>query len=360
MRFAGVDPAAPFADPAVPVLEWPEDRPAPRLPAGKGGIAVRTRYGGRWDRRYPEPARNVGVDGRPLWHGWGRMIAVVEPGAHLVEVREERAEGARIAHVAAGTVVELEYAAPRNWGTVGTFGPAPVREVGATTRPWLLAFGGLMAALAAFTRAGYPPDGWTPLALVAVAVALPPVWNRYRARADRRYRACLAGAPHRFTDGWFLGDTPGDLPDPGPEHGGLLLRFRLRHGIRTGEALAGNPHAWLGPPRPRIDGHAHRASWATWWYRLPPGRHTVAVLPPEVAIAGGAPEPAVPVTFEIGLHPGRTRALLVELSGESTLRPVAGGDPPRDAEGRISYRNWTPATEAVAFDQRIDVSETHV
>lgn len=347
MRFAGVDAARPFVAAGSPMLEWPEGRPAPELPAGRGGIAVRTWYGSRWDRRYPETARNVGVDGRPLWHGWGRMVAVVEPGEHLVEVRGERVEGARLVTVRSGELVELEYVGPRNWGACGLLAASPVREVGATMRPWLVAFGVLMSALLCLPyteladAVGKGPR-FTILTIAALAatVAIPLLWTRFRSRRDAAYRAAKSHDARPVSDGWFLGDTPRSTPSPPPGFGGVLVVARLRHSLTTGQPTAGNPHAWLPSPRLHVDGRDQPISWACWWYPLPAGSHEITFAPAAPDLPDDVEPELTPVTLRVDIREGVTRRLTIRTRAWTALRSA--------------YRDGEPTTEVAGHRQKVE------
>ncbi|WP_406280838.1 hypothetical protein [Embleya sp. NBC_00896] len=329
MKVTTADPAQAYPAAAFPVLAWPDGlSAAPPLPAGCGGVSVRSRSGSRWVAAAGTPVRNVGVDGHPLWHGWGRMIAVVPPGPHLVEVRSDRAEAARVVTVRAGELASLEYAAPRGWAATGVLGEAPVRDVGSTARPLVVscaAFAVLavtVVPLLARSYQGPPRWAWpaTSLALSTAGLLLTLVRGR---RRDARYRRDVADVAH-FVDGaptesggYFLGPGPGPVPQPGSGQGGLVLTAALIHDLWLhGHRDVRHPYAWIGAPRLVIDGVPHVASWSTWWYPLEVGDHEIEFGLPRSAVPTVAPiaEERVdpPVRLTIRVHTGANHTLAVQ------------------------------------------------
>lgn len=325
-----------FEDPVTPLMRWPQGWSAPPLPKGFGGIAVRTRRGARFDMRRGEPARNVGVNGRPLWYGWGRMIAVVPPGEHLVEVREESVEGACWVSVRAGDLVELDYVAPRSRSGEGLLGPAPVRRVGTTRRPFVLSFAAVVLVLAGVSYTRFfellsRPPRFTLFvaAALSLALAVPWWWTRRRRIGDERYRAAMSDEARLVTDaasrkpGDFLGITPRTVPDPGPAHSGLIIQASLRHTLSPGRAHAGLQCSWLPDPRLWINGRKRPVSWATWWYELPPGRHEIEVWLPTTEATStstrNGEEHINPLTVPVDIAAGETRRLDIEVRAHSRV-----------------------------------------
>lgn len=349
-----------FKNPAYPLIRWPEGWRAPPIPHGSGGIAVRT---GR-PQRSTEPARNIGVNGRPLWHGWGRMIAVVPPGEHLVEVREEAVEGACWVSVRGGELVELDYLSSRTRGAPGILGRAPIRRIGTTKRSWILSLTLFLVALAIlpFTRIpellSRPPRFTILIAgMLSAALAAPWLWERHRRRRDLRLRSAAADEARLVTDaasrkpGYFLGAVPKSVPEPGPGASGLLVAFGHRHTLTPGRRHAGSECSWLADPRLWIDGRKRPASWATWWYELPAGRHEIEVwLPAERPTPD---ERIAPLTVPVDIEAGDTRLLVIDIETHTSLettrlslfedgsyRPVAR----RDIERALNVRHQISVT----------------
>lgn len=316
-----------FGDPVYPLIRWPEGWTAPPVPHGFGGIAVHTRRS-RWSR-HRAPARNVGVNGRPLWHGWGRMIAVVPPGEHLVEVREETVEGASWVSVRTGEVVELDYVASRSLVAPGLLGRAPVRGVGTTRRSWVLSMSLLLIGLAVLPLTRIPellsrPPRFTLLiaAMVSAALVGPWLWERQQTRRDRRLRALASDEARLVTDaasrkpGNFLGITPREIPEPGYGDCGLVVAFRYSHTLTAGRRHAGSECSWLADPRLWIDGRKRPASWATWWYELPGGCHEVEIWLPT---GQSGNEPLSPLTVPVDIADGDTRMLVIDVETHTDL-----------------------------------------
>lgn len=340
------DPVQAYPSAASSVLAWPDGLAPPALPTGCGGIAVRCRSGSKWVAKAGTPVRNVGVDGRPLWHGWGRMIAVVPPGDHLVEVRGERSEAARLVAVEAGDLIQLEYGAPRGYATIGVLGESPVPDVGTTTRPWVI-----WPGLFAFATVTVVPEGedggrpiWLLAALATCLVALVLDLAAVRRRDTRRRRA--AADLSRFIDsspdhvgGFLLGRHDCGTPPPGSGEGGLLLMADLVHELWLGgERETRHEYAWLGPPRLRIDGVPHVAAWSTTWYPLDPGDHEIEVrlpVPPVAATQSGANTWGVePVTLTARIGPADTCVLAVRATTRiDTVIRQPGASAPRPRVG---------------------------
>lgn len=326
MKVTGADPAQAYPDPAFPVLAWPEHLPPPPLPAGHGGIAVRSRSGSSWVAPYGTPVRNIGIDDQVLWHGWGRMVAVVPPGEHVVEVRGERVEAVRSVTVAAGELVELEYAAPRGYAKTGVLAEPPARDVGAGLRPTLLWAAVFIVLAARITpRIGEPTHGgsrWLTAGLVALAVAVAVLVRAGRRRGDVRYRRNTAQPPHYvdarhpLAGGYLLGGTVRELPGAAAGQGGLLVITDLRHDLwLAGRREARHARAWIAPPRLLIDEVPRTVSWSTWWFPLDVGRHTITVGLPESEDLGGATPSrrgsGAPVTVHVDIAEGATRTVMV-------------------------------------------------
>ncbi|GIG69344.1 hypothetical protein [Phytomonospora endophytica] len=348
-----------FRDPTYPLMRWPDRWSRPPLPHGFGGIAVRTRRA-RGIRRH-EPDRNIGVNGRPLWHGWGRMIAVVPPGEHLVEVREKAVEGASWVSVRTGEVVELDYVASRTPGAHGLLGRRPVRGIGTTKRSWVFSAAALLVAFAVLPFTGLPetlgrPPRFTFLVagMIAIACLAPWAWERRRRRADRRIRIDAADEARLVTDAVsrqpasFLGTTPRSIPAPAEGLGCLLIAFQYRHTLAEDLPHAGNAHSWLADPRLWIDGRSRPASWATWWYELTPGRHEVEVWLPTGEGRSGEPDDRItPLTVPVRVAEGDIRLLAIEVDthtrlGATQLNLVEDGS--------------TRTLRRPAFGERVDVS----
>ncbi|KUL40563.1 hypothetical protein [Actinoplanes awajinensis] len=325
----------PIAFPGTDMLLWPDDRPAPVLPAGKAGIAVRIRSKAGDPAPYPK-LFTVGVDDRPLWWGLGRMIAVVEPGEHLVEVRGMRAaDTARQVRVAAGEIAELEFWTPRASATSkvrGILVPAPARRRPGTGRYLVLGYLVAFTLLILTSIANLRPDGRGFAALVAVpiAVALLAIW--WKRRGDARYRVAAsveaAEAGRDGPGGWFLGDgePPARLADDG--HGvlvvtGALTRDYTWNGRRfINHMPATNVNAWMPWPDLTIDGEPRPFSWHSWCYRLTPGPHeiTVAVRAPESAADRFAGDRA---THRVTVTAGQVTRLDVGVTGRVEVRSAS-------------------------------------
>ncbi|HEY1177364.1 MAG TPA: hypothetical protein VGF17_14505 [Phytomonospora sp.] len=368
MKLADMVAAKAFADPAVPVLPWPEGQAAPALPPGHGGISVRTWNNTRWDYNRPARPRCVGVDDRPLWHGYGRMVAVVAPGEHLVEVRRDHVEGSRLVTVAAGSMVELEYAAPHGFALDGVLTAPPARAVGTTLRPWLLFMLYLVATPVVMSWTGATDAlGSAAVAVGAGAIvagfAVTLLWQASVRRRGERYRSEAADEPRRVESGVLLGHTPKTVPTPPAGQGAVLLDAHLEHSVRMNDfpvESSTSPHGWLPRPRLWIDGREHPVSWAHWWYPLPPGPHEIRFEVTTPPLASGAP-PAAPTrtVATVEATPGSTRRLRVAVESRTQIQqarenPAADGGSIVDVRARLnrSYQDWEAPTAAVAFSAK--------
>jgi len=264
------------------------------------------------------------------------MIAVVPPGEHLVEVREESVEGASWVSVRSGELVELDYVASRSPDSPGLLGSAPVRGVGTTRRSWLLSVSLLLIALAVLPLTRIPellsrPPRFTLLvaAMVSGALAGPWLWERRQRRRDRRLRALASDEARLVTDavsrkpGNFLGITPREIPEPGYGACGLVIVFQYEHTLSAGRRHAGSECSWLADPRLWIDGRKRPASWATWWYELSAGRHEVEVWLPTGQSGAGlervGSEPLTPLTVPVDIAEGDTRMLVIDVETHTDL-----------------------------------------
>lgn len=310
-RWERLTPAQGYPD--APVTPWPVGGPAPTLPPGAAGVSVRIRT------RAADPPtwvqlKAVGVDDRPMWRGYGRMVTVVAPGEHLVEVRgAASAESVRRVTVRAGEIAELEYFMPASYGSVeGLLARPPVRR-----RPGPGAWVIVAPLLAAFCFPLLPRTGSTPVAaaatvgLVAVMIGLALLVSRGKRAIDRRRRVAAsteAAGDLRGADRGMLladGEPPAGLTDAA--HGALVVtgvsaqEYRW-NGLGALSRPAQDPNSWIPWPLLSIDGERRPFSWRTWAYRLPPGEHEVLV---QVRPPGGAevaaPEPVrVPVRITAG------------------------------------------------------------
>ncbi|KHD73195.1 hypothetical protein [Actinoplanes utahensis] len=274
------------------MLPWPDGAPAPDLPAGSAGIAVRVRTGQGDQPRWPK-IYAVGVDDRPMWHGLGRMVVLTGPGEHLVEIRDRFGVASmRRVRVADGQMARLEFWTPATLGSAeGVLAPEPVRHrIGAgPSNP--VVFGFMAAGLIAMVFAGRA----APFVLAALAVPVLGylVWARSKRRADDRYRVAAsteaAEAGRDDAPGWFLGD--GSPPDGlAGDHGVLVVTGALRrtltingHGVLDPTGEAG---AWVPWPELTVAGTPRPFSWRTWCYRLPAGEHELVVTarPPRTSV----------------------------------------------------------------------------
>ncbi|MEV0650229.1 hypothetical protein AB0I28_33710 [Phytomonospora sp. NPDC050363] len=367
MKLADMVEAKPFADPAVPVLPWPEGRAAPALPPGHGGISVRTWNNTRWDYNRPARPRAVGIDDRPLWHGYGRMVAVVAPGQHLVEVRRDHVEGSRLVEVAAGELVELEYAAPHGFALDGVLTAPPSRIVGTTLRPWLLFLVFLAATPVVLSRSGASESLGGATAAVSAGLILAGLlvtiaWQVGVRRRGERYRAEAADEPRPVTTasgtGVLLGHTPRRIPAAQAGRAGLLIDARLAHTVRMNGfpvESSTSPHGWAPRPRLWIDGREHPVSWAHWWYMLAPGTHEIRFEVPGPALAAGAPgcEPAR-TSLNVEVPDGSTRRLRMDVEARTEVQPVRENYDDAslvDVRARLaqSYQDWEAPTAVAGF-----------
>lgn len=90
------------------------------------------------------------------------------------------------------------------------------------------------------------------------------------------------GEPPLSSTPVLVGAQRRELPPPDPSLGALLMYFSLDRHLWPGSPLqmerAGDlARLWIEPPRIRIDGVEHVATWGTWWYPLGQGKHTVEV-----------------------------------------------------------------------------------
>ncbi|MCW3817243.1 hypothetical protein ONA91_22580 [Micromonospora sp. DR5-3] len=299
--------------PEAPVVPWPVGGPAPALPPGMAGVSVRVRTRGSDPATWLQ-LKAVGVDDRPMWRGYGRMVTVVEPGEHLVEVRGPgSAESVRRVSVRPGEVAELEYFMPASYGTVeGMLARPPVRR-----RPGPGAWVFVLPLLATSSFPLLPGKLSPPVAAAAAAgliaglVGLTLLVSRGKRAIDRRRRVAASyestGDVRDADRGMFLGDgePPAGLTDAG--RGALVVtgvsaqEYRW-NGLGVVSEPAEDPNSWIPWPVLSIDGERRPFSWRTWAYRLPPGEHEVTV---EMRAPGGAevaaPEPVrVPVRIVAG------------------------------------------------------------
>lgn len=362
--------AKPFADAGVPVLPWPDGQAAPALPSGHGGIAVRAWNNTRWDYNRPARPRAFGVDGRPIWHGYGRMVAVVAPGEHLVEVRRDHVEGTRLVHVTAGSIVELEYAAPHGFALDGVLTAPPARIVGTTLRPWLLFLVYLFAAPLVLNATGATEAlGSAGVAvaagLIAAGFVAALLWQMGVRRRGERYRAEAADQPRPVQwptgTGVLLGHTP-KQPSAG---NGLELAAVLEHTVRMNGSIvesSTSPHGWVPSPRLWIDGQERPVSWSHWWFPLSPGAHEVRFEVVGTPLGEGVPaERPAPVTTRVDITENTARRLTVTVESRTEIRPVQSNydDVPLvDVRARLnqSYKDWEAPTAAVAFTATPTVS----
>ena len=349
--------AKPFADTGVPVLPWPEGQAAPALPAGYGGIAVRAWNNTRWDYNRPARPRAVGIDGTPLWHGYGRMVVAVTPGRHLVEVRRDHVEGTRLVEVTAGSIVELEYAAPHGFALDGVLTTPPARIVGTTLRPWMLFILYLVATpllLKATDTAGTP----LAVALIVAGFIATLLWQMGVRLRNRGYRAQAADQPRPVTTATGTGTLLGHTPRQAPTGSGLHLSAVLNHTVGMNASIvetSTSPHGWVPSPRLWIDGREHPTSWSQWWYPLPAGSHEVRFEIVGTPLAEGArAEGPAPVTTRVEVAEGVARRLTMKVESRTEIQPTRANyddTSPVDVRARLnrSYKDWDAPKAAVAF-----------
>lgn len=314
-------PIRPHPDTTYQILPYPD--PKPTLPAGHGGLAVRTwfrqRLLDRRSRNVPLPPM-IGVDGQPALWGWGTALVVVRAGQHLVQAQLNTTEAERMVTVAGGEIVTLEYAAPRNTRGRGVLGPPGQRQVGIPVwNTWAATFLGGWTLVNLVDQYLYPLDAFAfPVAAAAPAAyigtvlvkrhldrrarrrangpAVPvpapaadqatyvlatgqPSTSPGEARLSRSAPSASAMAPH------FLGAAP--PPDPPTGWGAVVLTSSfLTSVVRVGRISFWSPltlSTWTPPPAVRVDGQYVPASWSTWWYPLRPGMHTIDVVEPAAA-----------------------------------------------------------------------------
>lgn len=332
-------PATPY--PGANVVPWPVGEPAPRLPAGAAGISV-------WIRtRNSDPARMagpnmIGVDDRPMWHGVGRAVVVVEPGQHLVEVRGRfSAESVRRVRVAAHEIAEFEYWTPRST-LDGVLVPPPARGragIGLWAFPIMfLPLTGIAYLGGAFdadsTGAFYPAAP----AMLVVPPLLAFLTSRGKRWLDRRYRVRqsyeAAEADARVADtGAFLGDGPPPAGLADQTRGalvvvGTLWRDYVWNNVTLLNYPYSDPNGWQPWPVLAIDGVRRPFSWRSWCYRLPPGRHEVTVtLPPPgdgtAAAVDGGPAVQTPTsTVAVEIVAGAVTSLELRVKSRIEVRTI--------------------------------------
>ena len=245
-------PATPF--PGAPVLPWPKGKPAPSIPEGKGGVSVRIR-----ERFYDLPryvqCGAVSVDDQPMWSGSGRMVIVVDPGEHLIEVwGKESPHTARLVQVACGKIVEMEHWMPiSDWVKVeGILVPAPIRlRPGAENlASWLviLALLGFIWFLKSTSASPGIARIAELLALFAIPVAVFFI-TKTKGVIDRWYRTTMSYEANRDVKiadtGMFLSDgkVPADVTN---ELRGVLVITATAE--RTGDSIWCDPNLWLSWP----------------------------------------------------------------------------------------------------------------
>ncbi|MBB6032861.1 hypothetical protein [Phytomonospora endophytica] len=352
------------------VLPWPDGTAAPVLPAGLGGISVRSVERDGWEHNKPPRPRAVGVGGRPLWHGFGRMVAVVEPGGHLVEVRHVHVEGTRLVTVTAGELVELEYAAPRTFAPSGVLSIPPSRVVGTSLRPWLLFMlylAGVPLLLKSTGASARLGAASTPVAvgLILAGILAVVAWQIGVRRRDARFRVRAADGPRPVGNGVLLGSTPKLVPEPAEGQGGLLLAVALSHEVRMNGMpveTSTSPHGWVPSPRLWIGDEEFPVSWTQWWYALPPGRHDLRLEVAGPLLAKDAPPSGpVPVTATVEVTAGVTGRLSVAVASRTEIQPSPEN---YDAVSLVdirtrlnqSYQDWDAPTAAVAFTAKPTVT----
>ncbi|MEU8801413.1 hypothetical protein [Spirillospora sp. NPDC048819] len=235
----------------------------------------------------------VGVDGRPVWHGVGRMVAVTEPGEHLVEVwGHGSAETVRGIRAEAGQVAELDYRMPASMGGAeGVLVPAPGsrrRRMGSGVRWGWVPILVVSAAWLIDEWRDLPETSAVGVGVLVCAVLAGVLAVAVKQRADRRYRVRMsheAGADPRAAEtGMFLADgrCPAGIAEG--DIGALLItetaeRKYSWNGLGFGRRPVTDPNAWLPWPTLAIDGARRPFAWRSWCYRLPPGAHEVTVEP---------------------------------------------------------------------------------
>ncbi|GAB7036553.1 MULTISPECIES: hypothetical protein [Catenuloplanes] len=348
---------APKPFPGTPVLPWPATAPAPALPPGTAGIAIRVRRGG-FDSPHFRAARAIGVDDRPLWHGLDRAVAVVEPGTHLVEVRDDTgAESIRRVEAVAGEITEWHMWSPATYGRVpGILVPAAQARRRPGPHAW-----GIVAGFAAMAVVPQLLGGLGGVVvLIGMLAAFPLALfgvGRIKKVIDDRYRVAVSTAaegrtdPAEAEDGMFLGhaDVPPGVADT--THGVLLLTAdtTLKYS-KDGRDMILRPtvdrNTWIPWPRLTIDGRSRRLAWQNWAYRLPPGPHELLVTPQAPAtpdnVPGVAPQVTVtPVRVPVDIRAGETTRLHLTVHATVAVR----SNPPAPVRS-TSLTDFTATVEA--------------
>lgn len=145
------------------------------LPPGYGGIAVLAWYAQQADNRHLAPPE-VAVDGQPAFNRWGHFLITVPPGEHQVEARHDPRTRSLPVTVAAGQVVELDYAVPAEGARLAKLGTSPQYPasfriaIGARVVVGVLGLVGVLAAIVATVVSGEPVTLTFAVAALAIAV----------------------------------------------------------------------------------------------------------------------------------------------------------------------------------------------
>lgn len=139
------------------------------------------------------------------------------------------------------------------------------------------------------------------------------------------------GEPRISSSPILVGAQRVELPPPDPSYGAIMIYFSLDRHLWDGGGLTSQradhlSRLWIEPPRVRIDGIEHVATWGTWWYPIGFGKHEV-----EVGVEGKpvnadsyvfhGPMTGKAASYTIDIEPRQTIALVAEAHTYAVTRP---------------------------------------
>ncbi|QSB04120.1 hypothetical protein [Natronoglycomyces albus] len=316
-----------------------DTRPPPiaGMPDGFGVLAVEVRS------RVSIPL--LLVDGRPVSIGRGRTRIALPPGHHCVEVQSNYTSEPVIVTIGAQTTEEIEYFESED-GLTAEFGhrPGQYRPIpGPRYQMKSLYILGLIAALPLFIVAILVSGREALLMWSAIAAIYLPLlaYMPRRSRFRRQWEEDTANHLRRigrpsYPYPWgqtgdhlpaAIGKATVNRPSSSVHGSGLILRLRATR-IRYPKPnnAAGNAHLAMYPlaaPSVFINGQRQPATWGTWWYPLPAGKHTVRVVvdgvPPGIGLGCVPDDQVEDESYEFELGHGAQREVFANATVHTML-----------------------------------------